>query len=100
MTIFRLLRARPLLVDSLRAICAAAALLSLPGFARTVSPMPETTLSQAPAAPRDGQHDFDFEIGEWNTHLRRLLHPLTGSRTWVEYEGTTVARKVWDGRAN
>ena len=49
---------------------------------------------------RDGQHDFDFEIGNWKTHLRRLLHPLTGSTTWVEYEGTTVVRKVWNGRAN
>jgi hypothetical protein len=49
---------------------------------------------------RDGQHDFDFEIGTWNTHLRRLLHPLTGSTTWVEYKGTTVVRKVWNGRAN
>src|SRR5437667_6960493 len=42
----------------------------------------------------------DFEIGTWKTHLRRLLHPLTGSTTWVEYEGTTVVRKVWNGRAN
>ncbi len=49
---------------------------------------------------REGQHDFDFEIGNWKTHLRRLLHPLTGSTTWVEYEGTTVVRKVWNGRAN
>ena len=49
---------------------------------------------------RDGQHDFDFEIGTWKTHLRRLLNPLTGSTTWVEYEGTTVVRKVWNGRAN
>ena len=49
---------------------------------------------------RDGQHDFDFEIGTWKTHLRRLLHPLTGSTTWVEYEGTSVVRKVWNGRAN
>ena len=49
---------------------------------------------------RDGQHDFDFEIGTWDTHLKRLLHPLTGSTTWVEYKGTTVVRKVWDGRAN
>ena len=51
-------------------------------------------------AERDGQHDFDFEIGTWKTHLRRLLHPLTGSTTWVEYDGTTVVRKIWDGRAN
>jgi hypothetical protein len=48
----------------------------------------------------DGQHDFDFEIGYWKTHLRRLAHPLTGSTTWVEYQGTTVVRKVWNGRAN
>jgi len=52
------------------------------------------------AAERDGQHDFDFEIGTWKTRLSRLQHPLTGSTTWVEYEGTTVVRKVWDGRAN
>lgn len=49
---------------------------------------------------RDGQHDFDFEIGTWKTHLKRLLHPLTGSNTWVEYEGTTVVRRVWNGKAN
>lgn len=49
---------------------------------------------------RDGQHDFDFHIGTWKTHLRRLLNPLTGSTTWVEYNGTTVVRKVWNGRAN
>src|SRR5215208_1606947 len=54
----------------------------------------------AQTTQRDGQHDFDFEIGTWKTHLRRLLRPLTGSTTWVEYEGTTVVRKVWNGRAN
>jgi len=52
------------------------------------------------SAARDGQHDFDFEIGTWKTHLSRLLHPLTGSKTWVEYEGTTVVRSVGNGRAN
>jgi hypothetical protein len=55
---------------------------------------------RAKATERDGQHDFDFEIGTWKTHLKRLLHPLTGSTTWVEYEGTTVVRKVWNGQAN
>jgi hypothetical protein len=49
---------------------------------------------------RDGRHDFDFEIGAWKTHLRRLQHPLSGSTAWVEYEGTTVVSKVLDGRAN
>jgi len=49
---------------------------------------------------RDGQHDFDFEIGTWKTHLKRMVHPLTGSTTWIEYDGTTVVRKVWNGRSN
>jgi hypothetical protein len=53
-----------------------------------------------PDASRDGQHDFDFEIGTWKTHVSRLLHPLTGSNVWGQYDGTTVVRKVWNGRAN
>ena len=56
--------------------------------------------AKSAAAPRDGQHDFDFETGSWKTHLKRLVHPLTGSSTWVEYDGTTIVRKVWNGRAN
>jgi hypothetical protein len=51
-------------------------------------------------AQRDGSRDFDFAIGTWNTQLKRLVRPLTGSTTWVELAGTTVVRKVWDGRAN
>jgi hypothetical protein len=54
----------------------------------------------APPAMRDGQRDFDWELGTWKTHLKRRLRPLTGSNDWVEYEGTTVVRKVWNGRAN
>jgi hypothetical protein len=49
---------------------------------------------------RDGQHDFDFQFGSWKVHNRRLLHPLTGSNEWVEFDGTVVARPVWGGRAN
>ena len=65
-----------------------------------------TWASVAPAAPgaqgaaRNGQRDFDFEIGTWKTRVSRLLKPLSGSTTWVTYEGTSVVRKVWDGRAN
>jgi hypothetical protein len=69
------------------------------GFAQEKSAASGTS-SQQTGAERDGQHDFDFEIGTWKTHLRRLLNPLTGSTTWVEYNGTTVVRKVWNGRAN
>lgn len=64
------------------------------------NPAPPETRSQPIPTQRDGQHDFDFEIGTWKTHLKRLVHPLSGSTTWIEYDGTTVVRKVWNGRAN
>jgi len=72
-----------------------------PGIGNATSPSatrPGTMPTNGEA--RDGGHDFDFEIGTWHTHLKRLLHPLTGSTTWVEYDGTTVVRKIWNGRAN
>ncbi|HET7603942.1 MAG TPA: hypothetical protein VFK36_13040 [Gemmatimonadales bacterium] len=50
--------------------------------------------------PRDGQHDFDFEIGTWRTHLKRLKAPLSGDTTWLTYEGTSVVRPIWNGKAN
>src|SRR5262249_3160514 len=49
---------------------------------------------------RDGQHDFDFHFGTWKTHVSRLVHPLTGSKEWAEYDGTSVVSKVWNGRAS
>jgi hypothetical protein len=58
------------------------------------------TESQLAVTERDGQHDFDFSIGTWKTHVSRLLPPLTGSTTWVQYEGISVVRKVWNGRAS
>jgi hypothetical protein len=54
----------------------------------------------APAPPRDGQHDFDFEIGSWKTQVKRLQNPLSGSGTWLEYEGTSIVRPLWNGGAN
>jgi hypothetical protein len=60
----------------------------------------QANAAQTGAAYRDGQHDFDFEIGTWKTHLKRLVHPLTGSQQWATYDGTTVVSKVWTGRAN
>jgi hypothetical protein len=65
---------------------------------------PRAFAQQTPSAPpptdHDPQHDFDFEIGTWHTHLKRLLHPLTGSTTWIEYDGTSTISKIWNGRAN
>ena len=44
--------------------------------------------------------DFDFEFGSWQTHVKRLVKPLSGSTTWVEYDGKTMVRPLLDGRAN
>lgn len=76
-----------------RACLTAVALLALDASAqpRHATPGP---------VPADGQHDFDWEIGTWNTRLRRLANPLSGSRQWVEYTGTSVVTRVLDGRAN
>ena len=75
-------------------------------LAQPLHPQPQQNPNTSPAneqqtaTPPDGQHDFDFEIGTWHTHLTRLQHPLTGSTTWLDYDGTSAIRKIWNGRAN
>lgn len=63
---------------------------------------PCVSLAQTPtptSAPRDGQHDFDFNIGVWHTHIKRVLDPFASSSESVELNGTVTVRKVWDGKA-
>ena len=48
----------------------------------------------------DGQADFDFFIGHWKTHSRRLRERLKGSNEWDELEGEAVIRKVLGGMGN
>jgi len=69
------------------------------GLAQQNSDTAKTNAQNTPAQ-RDGQHDFDFELGSWKIHLSRLQDRLVGSTTWVKFDGTSVTRKVWDGRAN
>jgi hypothetical protein len=80
-------------------VCSLAIILCpLEGVAQQTSDTAKTR-GQPAAGERDGQHDFDFEIGSWKMHLKRLDHRLVGSHTWVEFDGSSVTRKVWDGRA-
>lgn len=65
--------------------------------------MPGGTAEPAPrhlSTSADAGQDFDFEFGEWEVRLSRLLNPLAPSPKWAEYQGTSVVRKVWDGKAN
>jgi hypothetical protein len=88
----RIRPARALLLSSILVSCLHAVTV------RAEAPI-AMTASPPPNVPRDGQHDFDFNIGTWKTHIRRRLHPLTGSDDWVELDGTVTVRKFWDGRA-
>ena len=74
--------------------------VSLSHLSAALSQTSATTATQETEAQRDGQHDFDFEIGTWEIHLSRLQDRLVGSKTWVKFDGTSVTRKVWDGRGN
>ncbi len=44
--------------------------------------------------------DFDFLIGSWHVHHRRLRERLVGSSEWVAFEGTTKAQKILGGMGN
>ena len=61
---------------------------------------PPSNASEIGTMPHEGSKEFDFTFGTWTEHSRRLLHPLTGSDKWVEWDGRTVVRKIWGGKAS
>ncbi len=48
----------------------------------------------------DPAHAFDWDLGSWHIQIARLVHPLTGSTTWTQMEGTTTNSPFWGGRGN
>src|SRR5207253_1203769 len=56
--------------------------------------------SGSPTPAHDGSHDFDFLIGDWKAHVRRLPDRLVGSNTWLEYNGISNHKKLLDSNAN
>jgi hypothetical protein len=77
-------------------ICMVAVLAA--GEAPAQTPPPEQP--QVPSL-RDGQHDFDWEIGTWTTRVQVLRNPLSGAPpNWAKYQGTSVVRPVLGGRWN
>ena len=75
----------------------AALRLSCPAIAATAL---ATGAPACAAADNAGPHDFDFTFGTWNTHIKRLLHPPSGSPVTAEYDGTATVSTIWGGRAN
>src|SRR5215472_3556199 len=49
---------------------------------------------------QDGRADFDFYVGTWKVHNRRLRERLKGSHEWEEFEGVSVAHMVLGGLGN
>jgi hypothetical protein len=65
------------------------------------SPLCAQTISNPANLPsRDGSHDFDFIIGNWKAHVRRLPDRLNNSDTWIEYDGISNHKKLLDSNAN
>lgn len=43
---------------------------------------------------KDGRHDFDFEVGSWNAHVKTLVHRLSHSADWDEFSGVVTTRTL------
>lgn len=77
-----------------------ATLFAGPLCARASLPTSQDSSTARAAPQRDGSHDFDFLIGDWRAHVRRLPDRLNGSSTWVEYNGISNHKKLLDSNAN
>lgn len=63
-------------------------------------PSPPSGVSTQAAPPHDGAHDFDFLVGNWRAHGRRLPDRPVGSTSWVEYDGISNHKKILNSNAN
>jgi hypothetical protein len=95
-TEFRLIAAFKMrqVLRSARLVFAASLLLLTPQFV-----FAQGTQPGSPSAPRDGAHDFDFNVGVWHTHIQRALDPFSSSSASIVLDGTVTVRKIWGGRA-
>lgn len=50
--------------------------------------------------PMTAPTDFDFIIGDWVVHHRRLNARLMGSTDWTEFSGRSSTRKILGGFGN
>jgi hypothetical protein len=61
----------------------------------TASGIAPPTIDPGPAV-----HDFDFLMGSWRVHHRRLVERFAGSDEWQEFDGTSTARPILGGAGN
>lgn len=63
------------------------------------SPAAAEKVSQVESAVL-GLHDFDFLVGHWQVHHRKLKQRLVNNHEWVEFEGTLFSQPLMGGYAN
>jgi len=82
-----------------RAMPIVAALLSMavPGFSGAAPPARNPDKPSRTERPSEPPKDFDFLIGHWQVHHRRLKERLANSHEWIEFAGTSVVWKVMGG---
>lgn len=62
-----------------------------------------TATAQEPGGPAPraaAVRDFDFLVGDWHVHHRRLKARLAGSTEWIEFDGTQSTRLALNGAGN
>lgn len=57
-------------------------------------------LAQTTREPGPAVHDFDFYMGKWRVHHRRLTERLAGSDEWQEFESISTAWPILGGAGN
>src|ERR1700719_834295 len=92
-------------MNSIRLACILPAVMSAAlfigeGHALSEFPNSQASANGSTAKQGDGSHDFDFLIGDWKAHVRRLPERLKGSNVWVEYDGISRHKKLLDSNAN
>ena len=86
--------------SKLLASAVVAGVLSAVFLVTPLNAAPQDAAKTAPLPQRDGSHDFDFLIGNWKAHVRRLPDRLVGSNTWIEYDGISNHKKLLDSNSN
>jgi hypothetical protein len=76
----------------LATVLLAASLVCSPAFAATPTTGEPTMTTHV--------HDFDFLVGKWRVHHRRLKARLAGSTEWQEFEGTCEMQMTMAGQGN
>jgi hypothetical protein len=87
-------------MEGFRVTLAAAMLAAVMGSIAPAYSSQDTPKPTQAAANLTGLHDFDFLVGEWHVHHRRLKERLANSHEWLEFDGTCSNRKLMGDWAN